>query len=325
MIIILIIFLLISPIVYSSNELIEKITYHPIYKNIPIPSVIALDKTAILSAPLGRYPQSPILKVYINSQGPFYFMFDTGWAGAMMSREAAKKLNLPIVGNKSYSQITPNQTVEVYENLHYIKEMSIGSIKLKNYAISVNNNFKNDVKLFKKINDLGLDGVLGPNSFYGLMITIDYLNENITLSKESLSPSEIGVIAYSKRFAVPNINLKLNFDKINKKHEQTFIIDTGYYAFIKVNSCKIPEVSQFEDAERIFSYDYTGLENVEHVTQLYGSIDLWPGYSLKNPYVVFSENNCSLDPIGLIGSTFFEKNLVVIDHDDGLVKITKYK
>src|SRR5690606_7847408 len=81
-----------------------------------IPAEVILGKSSTITAPIGDNGlQSPILKLKINGQGPFLFMFDSGFSQSMISRQLANKLNLPIVEGKNVKSVTPNQVVDKFQ------------------------------------------------------------------------------------------------------------------------------------------------------------------------------------------------------------------
>lgn len=314
--------------IYADDVNSKKITYHPAFKGIPVPANVNANGKVVIDAPIGTSPAAPILKTYINGHGPFFFMFDSGWAGAMISKQVAKQLKLPLAGVVNTIKHTPSQVVEVFEHLYHIDEIKIGGVTLTDYAVNASSGFEDEVNMFSRrgvVNEVGIDGVLGLNSFFGLMVTIDYKNEKLTFESGSLKEEDKDTIHYGKALQIPNINLTIYFERLKKQVEQIFLVDTGFDAYIKVNSCKIPEMHRFTGREGILSYDYTGHETNQYFAQLYGNIEILPHYRIKSPYIIFASTNCNIEPKGLLGRTFFEKNLVIIDHDDQLVKIKKFK
>ncbi|MFO1257271.1 MAG: retropepsin-like aspartic protease [Gammaproteobacteria bacterium] len=305
------------------------LTYHPKFPLVAIPEQIEADGPVTVDAPLGHYTESPILSVHINGSGPYFFMFDTGWgAGAMISRRLAEHLKLPLAGQNSHHTITPNQIVEVFHDVYFIKELKVGKIKILNFSLNASSGFEDDLDLFKRHGigqEAGIDGVLGINAFYGFKLTIDYQREKITFQTDSLSKNDKDVLPYGSTQSVPNVDLTIHFHKL-KKHSkivQNFIIDTGNYSYIRVNACRIPEMHEFSEKEQLMSSDFLGNKMPEYFAKLYGDIEILPHYIIHSPYITFASNNCHQRPYGLLGRKFFEDNSIVIDPDDELVKITK--
>lgn len=285
-----------------------------------VPAEIVIEKPSAITAHIGDNGlQSPILKLKINGQGPFLFLFDTGFSQSMISKRLAEKLNLPIVDSKSIKSITPNQVVDKFQHVYHVSSMNISDIVIKNYGMAGSSNFEDDAEFFEKQH---IDGVLSANAFYPLMITIDYKKEKLYLEKGALNKDQIDTIPYAKVSDVPNINVKITFDKLEKKVSQNFILDTGFGSYFFVNSCNIPEMLNFTGKEDLLRYDYLGYENTKSFAKLFGNIEVTENHIIKSPYITFGTVNCELDnPFGLIGRKFFEAHKVIIDQKNSLVRI----
>jgi predicted aspartyl protease len=276
-----------------------------------------------VDAPIGdNVLLSPIVKIKINGQGPFIFLFDTGFSRTMISNELAQKLNLRKHDTESVRTRTPAQVVQTFQHIYLIDKIEIGGLTIKNYGVASSSGFEDDIQDLKRMK---VDGVLSANAFYGLLLTLDYQNEKIHLEEGSLLPEQKGVIDYADASDVPLINAEIKFDKLNKVVAQDFIIDTGFPSYFFVNACHIPEMLKFTGRENLIAYDYLGSEQKKYFAQLYGNIILSKDYSIQSPYITFGPVNCQLKkPVGLVGRTFFEKYKVTIDQVNSLIKLQKY-
>lgn len=301
-------------------------TFHPKFSDIPIPKNIVFNgEKAVLDAPIGdSLFLSPILTVNINGQGPFFFMLDTGWSSAMISKRLVEKLNLPVVGKEHRLAETPTEVVDVFNQRYMLDKLSIGDVTLEGYTVEASSGFEDDMQIFKKIRGIGIDGVLGPSAFYGMLMTIDYKNESFILSKESLETTDKTVLPYAQNAPVPNINLNITFNKLNETVSQQFIVDTGDSSGYHINSCNIPQMANFTDKETLSSYDFTGNRHNTYFAKLFGEIDFYPGMKVASPYITFSKTNCNNTIQGLLGRLFFEQHLVKVDHQNQLVQILPY-
>lgn len=305
------------------------ITFHPKFPHIPIPKNIYADGAVSVDAPLGHLQESPIVTVYINKKGPFHFMFDTGWSGAMISQRVAKQLNLPLIDSPKRKLVTPTQVMEVFQHRYLIHEMTLGhgKVKLEEYPIYTSSAFEDDAMMFKRkgsANEAGLDGVIGINTFYGFMVTIDYKHEKIIFEKNSLSKDNKDVLPYGKPSNIPNIDLTIHFSKLKRSIKQNFVLDTGSEYYIDVDACQIPEMHNFTGQEQLMKYDFTNTGHTTFLAKLYGGIEVFPNYTIQSPYITFSSKLCDRDPKGSLGRKFFDDHLVTIDPDDELVKVKKY-
>lgn len=289
--------------------------------NFSIPQKMIFDKDRVeLDAPIGDgILQSPILTAFINGQGPFHLMFDTGFAQSLISLSLAKSLKLPIMTSKTALHETPNQLVKVIEDHYLVEDLKIGDIELRDYFFVVSSGFEDDIKDLK---ELHVDGVLSANAFYPLVFTIDYKQEKIFLEKKSLEKSMPNVISYAKSSSVPNLKATLTFSKLKREMTQDMIVDTGCGYYIFVNSCEVPEMTLFRGKQNLTHYDYTGMEETKYFAQLYGDIKISPDHVLKSPYITFGSVHCdSGNPKGLLGRKFFEQYTVTIDPVNELIQI----
>lgn len=264
--------------------------------------------------------QSPILKIKINGQGPFLFMFDTGFSKTMISKSLAQKLKLPITKTHLTKATTPNQVVAVFHHAHLIQNIEIGDVNIKDYEVFSSSAYEDDDQFYKNAN---IDGVLSASVFNGMLVTIDYKHENIHLVKGALNSKENDVIATRKDIPVPVIQGKIIFDKLKKEEKQYFMLDTGDSAYIYVNMCNIPEMKKFTNQETILNYDFYQKPFRTSLAELYGDIIFSKSVIEKNPYITFSAVNCD-QSMGRLGRKFFEKHEVTLDRVNNLVKIKRY-
>ncbi len=304
----------------------EELRYHPVFKTIPIPKNITIKDKGIMSAPLGNVTvQAPILTVKINGEGPFYFMFDTGFSGNLISKQVAKKAKLKKVDSIEHTGLTPSQTLQTQRDVYLVQTMTIGPVTFEQLGVSAASEGNPEYHTFQKIDGRGIDGIIGLNAFYGLKMLIDYQSEIIQVSKDSLTIDEPNVMRISKKSTVPLVELTLKFDKLKKEVAQNFVIDTGAYPYFFVNACDIPQMEQFTGKEQLLVNDYSGHASKTYFAQLYGKIQFNKSYAINSPYITYGSTHCNRFQVGLLGRGFFLKHKVIIDVDDFLVQFKPYK
>lgn len=294
--------------------------YAPYTKQI-IPETIEMSDQASIAASVGDvYLQSPIIKVKINGQGPFLFMFDTGFSDSVISRSLAKKLKLPIIHSYKNSITTTSQVVDTFEDMLMAQTIEMGDIVIKNYGMAASSFYEDDIDEFRQ---LKVDGILSAAIFYGKLITLDYKKEQIQVKNGALNSTDKDVLTSKKGALVPIIQGTIKFDKLKKEEPQEFLIDTGDSAYIYVSACRIPEMKKFKNQERLTNLDM--YQNTHHtaLAELYGDIIFTPSVVLKSPYITFSALHCH-QPTGRLGRKFFENYEVTLDQKNNLVKIKRY-
>lgn len=290
--------------------------------HILIPSEVQMPDQASISSPIGDYLlQSPIIKLSINGQGPYLFMFDTGASMSIISKKLADKLNLPIIKNELVQHVTPTQIVKIEQIIYLPETIEIGNILVKNYGIVASGDHHED----KRFENLRVDGLISANIFYGELLTIDYPQEKLHVQKGSLSTDDEHVLPCLKGFHIPVIEGTINFEKLKKEEKQAFIIDTGDASYIYINTCRISEMKDVKDQETFIKSDLYDKSSHMSLAQLYGDIIFSKSVILKSPYVSFSAANCEHPPyIGTLGRKFFETHEVTLDQKNGLAKIKPY-
>ncbi|GAB4024042.1 hypothetical protein GCM10028773_44530 [Spirosoma koreense] len=150
-------------------------------QNLPLPTPI------ILSGEL------MYVHVYVNGQGPYNFILDTGSPGVgYLDAHLAKALNLKIVG---YEQSSYGHHVQ-REMLVGVDKLSIGQATQAGLRVIVRD-------FVEKPAQLPIDGVLGRDFFTDYVLIIDGPAHQLILSKEALNPQLPGVVGYNKAFLVP--------------------------------------------------------------------------------------------------------------------------
>lgn len=292
-----------------------------------VPSEVIIDGKGEVPAPIGMVNKSPIVKVFINQVGPFYFLLDTGSYSTLFSKHLVNRLKLPFVKSETHKIATVSQITSVKRDVHIVNEMKLGDVVLKNFAVHVKAGEGTDLEIFKRrgpVGEAGIDGLLGMNAFYGALMTIDYKNERIRFENRSLSKDDPHSLPYGiQSFISPNISLSLNFNKLKRMVQQNFVLDTGASIYIHVNACDIPEMFKFTGIEKFEVKGVEGKKRLEYFARLHGALHIYPDYSIHAPYITFSQVNCHAKrQNGLLGHKFFQEHQVSIDIDDRLIKIT---
>ncbi|MGE3318426.1 MAG: retropepsin-like aspartic protease [Candidatus Berkiella sp.] len=309
-----------TPWSLPASSPIPSVHYEPTSKAI-IPESIEMPEQVSIPATVGDvYLQSPIIRVKINGQGPFLFVFDTGFTESVISKTLAKKLNLPIVKSVSSRVQTPTQIVNVFENILLAKKIEIDNIVVNNFALFSSSSYEDDIDHFE---NLKVDGILGASIFYGKLITLDYKKEHIHIKNGELKNNEHDVISWVKPSIVPAIHGKIKFTKLKKEEKQNFILDTGDSTYIYVSTCDIPEMKKFKNQEILSTSDMYNKARYTSLAELYGDIVLSDSVVLKSPYITFSGMHCH-QPAGRLGRKFFEMYEVTLDQKNKLIKMKSY-
>ncbi len=148
------------------------------------------------------------IKVYVNSKGPYNFIFDSGASGiGRIDQHLISELGLKVVDSIENSDGHNIKT----EPLIGIEKLKFGRIELKNISL-----MSRDYN--KKKKDIPIDGFIGRDFFEDYLLTIDCPNRKMIVSKDSLNVLEKDILPYTKPFYI-----KGRVGSI----DTTFLFDTG--------------------------------------------------------------------------------------------------
>jgi predicted aspartyl protease len=112
-------------------------------------------------------------QVYINGQGPYNFMVDTGANSSGISTELAAALKLEAGQPTRVHGIAAAVMVDTVQ----IKELRLGAVRL-----SVKN-----APVFKR-EDLGVDGLIGLDLLHDRVVTLNFLKNQIEITRRNYLP-----------------------------------------------------------------------------------------------------------------------------------------
>jgi len=116
----------------------------------------------------------PIVRVFVNGQGPFRFVLDTAASKTIIDRELAESLGLP-EGPEAMA-LGAGGLMPV--RLTHLEELRLGDLSLRDLEVGVA-----DLSAFREVLDVPVEGVLGSDVLEGLVITIDYRRKRLSLER----------------------------------------------------------------------------------------------------------------------------------------------
>jgi predicted aspartyl protease len=116
----------------------------------------------------------PLVEVYVNDQGPYLFILDTGSTGLMFSHKLAAQINATI---KPVDLVlnTSSGKLELGRARH-VKLVRIGGVEFHDLDAGVIN-----LDRYSKSASIPVQGVLGMQLFANCQLTLDYLSHKIVL------------------------------------------------------------------------------------------------------------------------------------------------
>lgn len=179
-----------------------------------------LDPKVELAAARARIPFSQVdrrisVAATLNGQGPFHFILDTGASGqGRVDLDIARALGLQSVGRVIADDGT-GLNAKVREEVR-IDHMELPGAVFENLTFTAS-----DYSWIHHGEERRVDGILGFGLFEELLLTIDYPEYTIELSRESLSARADNVTRYNPRHGICLAQAQLG------EHEVEINIDTG--------------------------------------------------------------------------------------------------
>jgi len=143
-----------------------------------------------------------MVKVFINGQGPYNFVVDTGAGVMVLNNDLVNTLKIPVVGTTEVG--SPMGT----EPMH-VDSLQVGSVKIGDTVI------EDLPAVALELQDMfgsleAPDGILAAASFEGFLMTMDFPNKFVLLRKGELPPADgRRVLDYSATSVVPNIPVSI--------------------------------------------------------------------------------------------------------------------
>jgi predicted aspartyl protease len=112
-----------------------------------------------------------VVPVFLNGQGPFRFLLDTGATHSILSTAVADQLRIP-TGSRG-ALITAGGSVPV--TVRVIEAVQIGSVRIGKTTIAVS-----DAEILRTLH---VDGIIGADYLKQFRISIDYVHHVLSLQQ----------------------------------------------------------------------------------------------------------------------------------------------
>ena len=259
-----------------------------------------------IEIPLVDHPQQIMLQVNLNGKGPYHVTFDTGSSiVACVDNTVVKELSLPVVGTTMNSGGT-GRAVE--RDLVKLDTIEIAGLKFNGGRA-----LTHDYSWISPKGSEPVKGILGFQLFRNWILTIDYPNKVMRLSKESDDGEKGNVVTYTHRQNRPYINVEVG------KEEFSALIDTGATSGIVLPG-RLREDMEFETEPVVIGRmrSVNGLGGRVWRGKIKGSIKV-ANMQVDQPVVSFFEGRDRT----VIGSEFLKDYAVTFDQKKRKVKFER--
>lgn len=179
--------------------------------------------SAKITIPLSyRSGGSPTLKVMVNGQGPFTFLFDTGSPDLLkLDEQAYLKLKLSAVDSVRAGDGSGRNTRTF--PITRIEELEFGGYKISHSLAMVRNyNGRPGVD--------PIDGVIGPAFFKGYLVELDFEHNQLLVTKDKLIAGTKNVYPMLLRNGVPGMVIRIGEKSLDAD------LDTGNMGGLTLSS-----------------------------------------------------------------------------------------
>lgn len=276
----------------------------------PIPWEIDLGEKGQCEAKLHIARNFIFVDININDQGPFRFLLDTGADSSIISSELIEKLKINSIEKKKKIFKGSHRKAEVDTALYIIEKMNLGEALLQHVPFIATNTALDD---FQILQDLNIEGILGANLFYDIVLTLDMPQEKLILSHKDFDAQKGSALKFQDKFYLPVVKTKVV--RKNDETEYNFLIDTGYNGYIKMPVCFPYDETARQD---IVSYDVFNEPKSGFMSALDGTLII-ADKTYENPMVKYSLGDCGTSEWGLIGSKYLKQQVISIDQQKRVV------
>lgn len=154
---------------------------------------------------------------WLNGQGPFKFLVDTGWGTSSMTPEVASRLRLVARGNQKTIGAGEGTADTKFTK---VERLRFGSVELRNQSFGVTSAF--DGKTRDAISNFG--GLIGYELFKRFVVKLDFDRRMLTLIMPSRfsRPDRVTTIPFKLKNTIPLVQAEVD------GFEGEFIIDSGF-------------------------------------------------------------------------------------------------
>jgi tetratricopeptide (TPR) repeat protein len=150
-----------------------------------------------------------LAEVFVNDQGPYRFLIDTGATQTVVSERVANNLGLEKVGTNILFGLGGEGKIE--SRIYRADSLKIGDVLVRNVPLGT---------LSNPLLGMVMDGILAPSLLAEFHVTIDYPGGQIELTRNA---PEGGTVVPVWCIS----GLLLTHVEVNGKHSGNFLIDTG--------------------------------------------------------------------------------------------------
>lgn len=255
------------------------------------------------------------IQVNVNGQGPFTFLLDSGAGKMVLAKSLAERLNISASGPIAMRGIGGFGSVTIG---------SVDSLNLGKLGLYINRTMITDLSKFQTFDAGELDGILGYDFFVRFPMTLDFVEETMTLYNpgRKYRPVFENTVESELYFQIPLITAELN----GRASKMLFDLgaQTGLLLFGRSLIDETLRDDLVSDSLRMSIMGVGGISSV-NVSSL-DSIRIGREI-IDNPQIIWSDNTSEL-PFsgyveGIIGTGILGQYKVFVDYGAGKIGLDR--
>jgi predicted aspartyl protease len=224
------------------------------------------------------------VQVYVDGQGPYPFVFDTGAPGTVIDAALAEELGLEVVGKVRIGD--PSGKNPLPADRVKTSALKVGDLQILDLTVTA-------IPLEGRFESAFL-GVLGYPHFADYLIIMDYPGKSITIRKGELEADGSGVVEYRSPHGLIELDVEIAGESF------AFHLDSGSSGGIGLTKEKTAGLKWLEDPTESRTAKTVNNEFTVYRGRLDGAVR-FAGMNYENPEIEFAE--------GIRGSTIGQKIL----------------
>lgn len=165
----------------------------------PPPAATTLDSSVVI-VPIDLGSGRPVVDLLLNGRGPYRFILDTGAGGTVIDRELAAELSLPVIGQTRMGD--PRSPNALAAGLVQCDSLRMGGLLLERVTMATME--------VRKMMGAATGGVLGLPDLGALLVSLDYPQGRLVLTRGSLAPGDPGVVEYQSPDGIVSIPIQVD-------------------------------------------------------------------------------------------------------------------
>lgn len=254
--------------------------------------------TTLLNLEMGR----PVIEATINGEGPYRFVLDTGAGTTVLNSDFVRHIKLKTLGTTRIGD--PSNPTAIEATVHVIDKLSVGDASFSDvHAVAWE-----DKAIQQGIGDV--QGILGLPVLAGYVLTMDFPNRTLRLSKHGLKDGDGSVVFSRTDHAIPTLTIDVDGQPVEAH------LDTGNASELSLPKHLMKKLKIQREPRKAHARTASG-EFELLIAQIEGDVEI-AGQTIRNPEVHFNDQF----KWGNIGSGLLSKFAVTIDQKNNRLRLT---